>query len=529
GYTHAYARVLESMINLEVISYEEFKGINLSEQYYETFGKPMIKEKFSDYEDKIAVGLVGEGSDCYGFDDKVSRDHDFGCGFCMWLTDDVYNQIGEHLENAYNKLPEYFRGIPKLKIRRGVYKISDFIENLTGLKNFPENTKQWLDVPEYALSVITNGKIFTDKSGVFSALREKYNYYPDNIRNIKLAESLAKASQSGQYNYARAMSRNDILTAKLHINDFADNIINIAFILNRKYMPHRKWQTKFIKSFSILSGLYDDITELLLKEPDSEKWSKYLPEEWYGRINYDDFHVCLIEKICSEISSILSSIFSIPKKNYLEFCAEEIFKLNSKENIIENIINTEWKMFDKVQNTDGRASCQDDFETFYIMRKSQYMTWNENLLQSYLNDLYDAEKSLRNLISEKYARMMEYTSPAEYAEIAEKLPAMSNEQCNIINQIAEIQAGWFEEFSEKYPKLANNARDIHSYEDNIYNTSYETYLKGELSVYSPKTLELYGRFIVNLYNSNKNLAEMTIKNTVILYGYANLDDAENKM
>lgn len=513
GYTQSYCRLIG---NLENVSGEKFTGMKLAKQYYEKFGRNMIAEKFPDYEDKIAVGLVGEGSDCFGLDDKVSRDHDFGCGFCMWLTDEVYDKIGENLQREYDKLPEYFRGFPKLEKRRGVYRIKDFIKNLTGLENYPKCDSQWLDIPEYGLAALTNGEIFRDDSGIFSEIRQKYKYYPDNIRNVKLVQALAQAAQDGQYNYPRAMARRDILTARLHLNAFAENVIDIYFILNGKYIPHRKWCLKFTSDY-----VRSQILDLLSENPDCSTWEKYQPEEWYGRINYDDFHTNLIEKICSEISEKLG----MPELNYLDFCAKEIFKMN----IIKNIIKIEWEMFDKVKNKGGRAYCQDDYETFSIMRKSQYMTWNDELLESYLDDLINAENSGRNLISEKYAQMMKYTAPEEYAEISGTIPEITAQQQNIINQIAEIQTQWFEEFASKYPKLAGNARSIHSVSDTPDNTSYETYLKGELSVYSPRTLKLYGRFIVELCNGGKNLAEMTMLNTVILYGYKNLDDAENKI
>lgn len=80
--------------------------------------------------------------------------------------------------------------------------------------------------------------------------------------------------------------------------------------------------------------------------------------------------------------------------------------------LIDLVIDKEWKMFDRVQNEGGRASCQNDPATFRIMRASQFMTWPEDLLRSYLADLEHAERAGRNLLTEKYAFMMEYTLPA---------------------------------------------------------------------------------------------------------------------
>ena len=86
-----------------------------------------------------------------------------------------------------------------------------------------------------------------------------------------------------------------------------------------------------------------------------------------------------------------------------------------------------------------------------------------------------------------------------------------------------------EEFAAKYPKMAGNSRSIHTYEDNHYNTSYETYLRGEIGTYSDDTLVLYGRFIANLNQDGKNLAFMIMSNTAKLYGYSSVDEAEEKL
>lgn len=196
--------------------------------------------------------------------------------------------------------------------------------------------------------------------------------------------------------------------------------------------------------------------------------------------------------------------------------------------IIETIVELEWKQFDKVVNEGGRADCQDDFETFSIMRKSQYMTWNEELLESYLDDLKSAEANGRNLIMEKYARMMESTAPQKYEELREALPVLDEERIKIQEEIIKIQMAWMEDFADKFPNMASRARNLHTYEDEEYDTSYETYLRGELGTYGDNTFVLYGRFIASLAKEGKNLAYEIMSNTAKLYGYASVEAAEER-
>ena len=91
----------------------EISGIELSKKFYMEYGDSMIKEKFPEYVDKIAVGLVGEGSERFGFDDKYSMDHDFGPGFCMWVTKSTYAKIGQQLQEEYDKLPKTYIGVTR--------------------------------------------------------------------------------------------------------------------------------------------------------------------------------------------------------------------------------------------------------------------------------------------------------------------------------------------------------------------------------------------------------------------------------
>ena len=125
------------------------KGLELARRYYETYGAGMIHQKFPEYESRIACGLVGEGSECFGFDDEYSRDHDWGPSFCMWLTDEDYGKIGPALELEYRALPQCFEGFTGrveekyAGHRIGALRTSVFYFNYTGLRKAPETIAEW--------------------------------------------------------------------------------------------------------------------------------------------------------------------------------------------------------------------------------------------------------------------------------------------------------------------------------------------------------------------------------------------------
>ena len=83
------------------------KGLELSRAFFEEYGMPMLQEEFPQLLMYLAAGLTGSGSECFGFDDEVSRDHDFEPGFCIFLPGEevVSRKDAFRLERAYAKLP----------------------------------------------------------------------------------------------------------------------------------------------------------------------------------------------------------------------------------------------------------------------------------------------------------------------------------------------------------------------------------------------------------------------------------------
>lgn len=190
------------------------------------------------------------------------------------------------------------------------------------------------------------------------------------------------------------------------------------------------------------------------------------------------------------------------------------------------IVDMEWTLFDAVQNKGGRASCQDDKSTFFIMRGSQIDAWNDEMRTSYGLDLQRAGKENRNLLSEKYGYMMARTNPDEFAELAHQLPPRSDRKERYIDQICQAHVRWLQELAVHYPALTGQGRGITKESDSPYATSFETYLWGELATYSMETVELYWQYVLELQRMGKNLNRMILEGTVKCYGYGSLEEAE---
>ncbi|MCD8379744.1 MAG: DUF4125 family protein, partial [Lachnospiraceae bacterium] len=581
-------------------------GLKLAKSYYEQVLLPFFNQYAPECLERMAVGLSGEGSDCLGLDDEISRDHDFGPGLCIWLTHADYETYGEKISHLYASLPEEFNGYRRHVViengRVGVFDMDSFFARYTGYARAEDipDMRSLLAIPDEALLTVTNGQVFADPVGEFSLRRENFHKIcPDEYWRIKIANSLLQLGQYGQYNYPRSMKRGDYVTAQVALYKYIEELYRLVHYVNHTFPPYYKWLKKSSGRFECL-GVLSSLTNALADYADQRAVWQEEPEN----VENQDIICRTIEYIALLIldelkkQGILENI-SIPEnETFLEVYGRAILQnvysgnintakhnddsnntafsseneapanaenaemsdwnesdltqtdnpavsyeyaarktnrpvpsreafasaaaTHDKDQLVNQIVQLEWAAFDAVQNEGGRASCQDDWATFSIMRKSQYQAWPEELLISYINDFLNANDQNWNLITEKYGRMMISTDPEGYAAIKDQLPNIEETQGAIIEQIVSIQVAWMEQFAAQYPYMAANSRAIHTSEDTPYDTSYETYLRGELGTYSKNTLKLYGQFIVELRQAGLNLAEIIMTNTALLYGYSSL-------
>lgn len=222
------------------------KGLELSRRFFEEFGKPLLQKIPGG--DSVAAGLCGEGSECFGFDDSISRDHDFGPAFDLLVPDSFDPTRRRQLEEAYRNLPTEFAGIrykqktPQAADRHGVHSVGEFFIRFTGKPRGPETWQDYLYTPEPFFAAATNGELFVTGDGTAEAIRERIRTgMPEDVRRKKIAARAFRMAQAGQYNYTRCYEHGEDAAAVFAKQEFAQNACEMIFLLNRRFSPFYKW------------------------------------------------------------------------------------------------------------------------------------------------------------------------------------------------------------------------------------------------------------------------------------------------
>lgn len=189
--------------------------------------------------------------------------------------------------------------------------------------------------------------------------------------------------------------------------------------------------------------------------------------------------------------------------------------------MIDEIIKREWEFFKSVHNREGPTFCQKDFDTFEKQRSAQFLAYNEETLNQYLQDLIEYQKVRINPMFIKYSRMEKDNNGY--------IPLQTNQQKTMISLIMKLLIEMREEFNQKYPSLNKYVRISYSYQDNEEEISFETYYASELSTYSLYTLQSFINHLLKMVDLQQNFVEIVLTNTVKAYGYKSLYEVEKKL
>ena len=277
------------------------QGLELSESFY----RASVDELFdgmADVRARHAAGLAGEGSECFGFDDEISHDHDWGPGFCIWLGEDDFAQAASELQERYVRIASRgFKGFPAridstpatAPRRTGILSIKGFYAQLLGARFLPATLDEWRAIPESSLAAAVNGCVFEDELGRFSEIRTQLtSYYPEDIRLRIIASECMHAAQAGQYNFIRQSERSELVAAFQALSEFCDAAIHIAYALARRYRPFYKWAHRGLRDLGAFGICMADRLDALL--------TSYRSEE-------PNAVAMLVESICTDIADELSA------------------------------------------------------------------------------------------------------------------------------------------------------------------------------------------------------------------------------
>jgi hypothetical protein len=294
------------------------RGLEIAKAFYHEYGEPMLREKFPEILPFMAVGLLGRGSECLGFDDEVSRDHDFEPGFCVFLPGEeiVDRRTAFLLERAYAGLPKEFMGLRRAVIspvggaRHGVLRTAEFMTDLVGSSDGRLDLTGWMTVPDHALTEALSGEIFTDPYGEVTAIRERLRRQPVDVKRKKLAGHLLLMGQSGQYNYKRCLAHGETAAAQLAVTEFVKSTMSVVFLLNNTYQPYYKWSFRAMRALPRLS-LEAELLEYLLtsdNEPETAK-EKYDVIEGIASDVIDELmNQKLTQAICTDLEKHANSV-----------------------------------------------------------------------------------------------------------------------------------------------------------------------------------------------------------------------------
>lgn len=247
------------------------KGLELARKYYDQVGYPALAHNVPDLLPRMAIGLAGEGSECFGFDDVLSHDHDWGAGFCIWLDEQDFVRFGAQAQAVYDSLPTdgfvVRKSSPYARQRVGCLCTQHWYRRYTGEPDGPRTLSAWRRIPEAFLATAVNGAVFYDPMGHFSAVRDiLLQYYPEDIRLKKIAARAAVIAQAGQYNYPRCCKRGDMVAARLALDEWLRAAMSMVYLLNWRYAPFYKWMHRGLYGLPRLPQAYDQFARVIRLE-----------------------------------------------------------------------------------------------------------------------------------------------------------------------------------------------------------------------------------------------------------------------
>ncbi|MDB4939586.1 MAG: hypothetical protein JWO40_11 [Candidatus Doudnabacteria bacterium] len=266
-------------------------GLELNRMFYADVVGPLMKEHFPHL--KYSAALNGHGSDVLGFDTPKSMDHNWGPHLNMFFRKKDFRKYAPLVNKMLRKnLPYTYKGFstnfskedPEAYLKQRAefitsgevnhifrfFTIQSFLRHYIYFDRDDKiEFKDWLIFPEQALIEITAGEIYYDGLNELEKMRNKFEYYPNDIWIYAMRVQWGKIVNELAFQ-ARSGEEEDELGSMVLAGHMVQTIMQMVFLMEKKYAPYRKW---FGTAFSKLDSA-KKFQPLLEKIVHSSSWKE---------------------------------------------------------------------------------------------------------------------------------------------------------------------------------------------------------------------------------------------------------------
>ncbi len=270
------------------------------EKFFFQIVQPIIYNKYPKL--RYGAALLGSGSEVLGFDDEISRDHDWGLRLFLFLDPAEMHSVRHSLDVILRKqLPPVFMGhstnwgdpdpednntmMPQeidtesvgieINHRITITTVKDYLKKLFSfngdqvqeLRNLSINV--WIRLSEQQLLEFTAGRVYFDNLGELTDARKLLEYYPETIWKIVILGEWNAITEEHVF-MARCGSRGDSIGSTIISTFLVSRIMRLAFHLERKYVPYSKWFGIAFKELPISEILSPPLEKIL----DTSSWKE---------------------------------------------------------------------------------------------------------------------------------------------------------------------------------------------------------------------------------------------------------------
>jgi hypothetical protein len=219
-------------------------GVALAEAYYRDLVAPLLARRWPTL--PHAAARLGSGSDVLGFDDPVSRDHDWGLRLTLLVDEGDVEPVDAFLQQ---QLPDSFHGWPTrfdTSWKAGHHQVEvatahGFAESRLGVATDVDwDVTDWLSVTGQSVLEVTGGAVFRDSVGTITEIRRRLAWYPPDIWRYVVAADWQRIGQELPF-VGRTGSRGDDLGSRLLTGHLVRVAVHLGFLLQRRWPPYSKW------------------------------------------------------------------------------------------------------------------------------------------------------------------------------------------------------------------------------------------------------------------------------------------------